>query len=184
MSLSVAVHVARAAVAAALVMSAVWKLRNGQKFRAVFSALVSAPLQSLDVLAARSLPWVEFASAGILLAAYSSVGQWAALGALALIGVFTLALARIRDTRLGCGCWGSLAHDLDRRFQLGRNLAMMIVAGFGSIRVSVLPWNELIFTMAIGLLLGLLLLELPQISVIAISPRTNDSAQILDGSGG
>jgi hypothetical protein len=172
MSMPVVIYAARATIAVTLVMSAIWKLRNALKFRAVFALSIPPPLRSLEVPAVRVLPWMEIAIAGALLAPFSWLSQRASLGALALIGIFTFFLARIPNMRLGCGCWGSPTHDIDRKFYLCRNLAMIIVAGLGSIPVAIPPSNELIFAIAIGLLFAMMLLELPQIISMALSTRT------------
>lgn len=124
------VLVDRLLVAAVLAIAAVAKLVDGH---AVTHTLTSFGVPRRVVpIAAGVLPFVELGLAAALLA--NATARWAALGAAALLAVFTSAVAYqlARGRRPDCGCFGRLSTGRIGLHTLVRNASLVVLAGFAA----------------------------------------------------
>jgi peroxiredoxin len=139
-SVAFAVSFSQLLLSVVFVVAAVAKLADRPRTRAAIEAF---GVRRMATPAATLLPVIELLVAVALVPAASA--RWGALGALALIGVFSLAV--LRALRLGstpdCNCFGGLAQTEVGRGTLVRNGLLGSVAVFialGGKSVSAFDW--------------------------------------------
>jgi hypothetical protein len=150
-------YLARCSVAAALVLSALWKVRHRVEFEVALSAAVR--IQVVRRALRFVVPALEIGTAALLLSP-GHLGMLGAAGAGTLVVVLGSTLFR-RDLSAGCGCWS--APRVDRGALIARNAILLVLVG-ASIPVSVqLTWPVALFCLAAGPLFALLVMEIPTI---------------------
>jgi hypothetical protein len=165
---------ARTSVAVVLLLSAGWKLTHQGAFQAAFRASAPPQLRSLARLSTFAVPAIEILCASLLFVP-SSLGRAGSLLAVLLLLGFTVSLALSRDLTAGCGCWREPGFDLSessrRRVLLRRNGLLLALALAGVMGPNVEPdLLHVVFGLAVGGLVGLILLELPEIgAIVALS---------------
>jgi hypothetical protein len=85
-----------------------------------------------------------------------------------LLVSFSIAIWRTPSLNAGCGCWRSTNHgDQGRVLLLARNGLLLLLVLVGSISVAPMPLGVWAFALVAGGMLSLLLLELPQLGIVA-----------------
>ncbi len=159
----------RTLLATVLVLTAWWKLTNEAEFEASFRRLAPTAMHRLAPAAAWIIAATEGAVAFLLLAG-TEIRPLALLGPLAgcaLVGSFTIALARGGDER-GCGCWYTPAsiHRKAKLVPIGRNFALLAALIAAAVLSSDSHHVGVVAAMppiVAGLILAALLIQAPQI---------------------
>lgn len=166
------VLLARYTVGGSFILSGVWKFRHPAHFKAAFHSLLTGRLSSFDGLVARGLPVAEIAIGACMLAA-SWVGRAAAVAAFLMVVSFTALLVRARNLPMGCGCWRKPIGTSDRAPVLFRNICLGLLAIVGTIPTAGPSLEQVVFGVAAGILLAVVLMEIPLIASVAQSkPHT------------
>ena len=166
MDVSFLAYCARACVAAVFLFSAMWKLRNGRLFRVALIGAMPIVLRRLEPVVVATVIPVEIAI-GVSLLAPSAIGQVAALAAVALIVVFTASLLWRSDLSSGCGCWRLSGEPPTKRMLFARNALLVAMATVGVVAAGPSISALSVFAGMIGLVVGLLIMELPEVAQIA-----------------
>jgi hypothetical protein len=148
---------ARCAVSAAFVLSAFWKIRHPAEFRVALAATVNN--SAFQLLLQKFVPALELIVAIALLLPYS-VGTVGAIAAACIVIALGSTLIR-RDLSAGCGCWS--APQASRAALIIRNIILVLLSGASSPVSVSLPWHAVMFCLLAGMLLGLLIMEMPTI---------------------
>jgi hypothetical protein len=152
--------IARMTVGIALVLTAIWKLRNPLQFQVALRATAPA-LAVYAWFATGAIVVFELATAGLLM-----VPGLAPLGTVSaglLIGSFTVALWRVPSVSAGCGCWREpRSADSGRALFLARNGSLLVLVLIGATSTEIPSAGVRIFGLLAGLMTSLLILELPQ----------------------
>jgi hypothetical protein len=157
----------RGLVAAALIGSALWKVRHRNEFA---RSLERAP-RWVRVAAERTIavPVLELLC-GASVITPGRVGQISAACCLVLLVGFTAVLLRL-DPSTGCGCWTEVLGAEDSRVQrvafLTRNVILIVAACFAVTTPGPSSLRDLGFGLIAGAFLGLVVMELPQIAAVA-----------------
>lgn len=159
-------EVCRSTVAFVLVLSAAWKLRNRAGFVLALRATFGNRLAAVDDLLSRFIPCAEVGVATLMMTPGQMGEVGAALG-LASMVIFSVVLLLNRDPRHGCGCWR--APESGSRFSfLARNALLVLLAVGGVVlQPEALPMANRIFLLGSGLLVALVILEVPTIVAVA-----------------
>lgn len=138
MELEPLVYSVRAAVAAAFLLSAGWKIGNQIQFRAVFRASAPRRLQRFARMSARAVAAVEVLIAALVLMP-GVLGQLSSGAAFIVVVFFSATLARIENPALGCGCWRTStlgrAELLDMLWQLVQLRKLFVSNGDDMLRL-------------------------------------------------
>ena len=160
----------RFVLATVLSLSAAWKAGHRVEFRRAFRGLAPRRLAPASAPALWAVAAIEVATAALTLAG-TAAGPAVAL---VVIGAFT---ARIAGTRslAECGCW-SMSFVADpaaaRRLTLLRNGVLLAVAAAALvIDPAGVPASDLAAPAAAGIVLGLVVIELPLIAGVATLHR-------------
>lgn len=174
MELEPLVYSARAAVAAAFLLSAGWKIRNQIEFRAVFRASAPRSLHRFARTSVHATAAVEILIATVLLTP-GPLGQFAAGAAVVVTIFFSATLARVGNPALGCGCWRSAMQGgdpaLHRKLLFVRNAVLASLAAVGALTALTFDMASLLFGLVAGSLLAIVVLEVPAIGVVATTER-------------
>ena len=176
MAFAVLSYWARATVAAALLLTAVWKWRNQAEFRSAYRAAAPQPVRGLAGSAAFATPLAELLCAAALLVP-GGIGRWATPVALALLVLFTIALTRVEDLTAGCGCWRSAPGPANRNLLLARNLLLLMLAVVGSLGATSPDPVQALAVLPMAALFALIILELPTIGAMVLSERGERAAR-------
>jgi hypothetical protein len=161
------VVLARSTVGAALIASAIWKLRNPQEFRRAF---VAAPALIRRVAYVPGLlPGIELIVGGLAVAP-SRAGQLGATASFLLVAFFTVVAVGF-DNGGSCGCWAepqsASSNRVLRRAFFVRNAVLMAAAAAGALTADALPFAQAAVVIPLGVLAAFIVLEIPQIAVTA-----------------
>ncbi|HEV8686420.1 MAG TPA: MauE/DoxX family redox-associated membrane protein [Gaiellaceae bacterium] len=171
MDIDALVYSLSAAPAAALTFSAIWKLRNGEKFAAALVA--AAPIVGRYAHAAVApTALLEIGSAAALLA-QPVAGRLGAAPAVFAFIVFVV-VRRRTDSTGGCGCWRTVAADdpeTERRVLVGRNFLLLVMAAVALALPAAPASSGVVFGVASGALIGFVLMEAPGIVALATIQR-------------
>lgn len=169
-ALSVLGETFRSYVAVTLVLSAVWKIRNHQSSFLALRRMVgmAVPVPAVRILRAAVLA-TEFCVV-IALSIPSSSRIGAVAGAV-IITLFSVALIAADDVGLGCGCWRDAGPSTPKTFYLVRNgfIGIAAVGGIVLPNPGHIAAGQLAFTTCVGLLLGLISLEMPGLASLVRS---------------
>jgi hypothetical protein len=150
----------RCSVAAALVLSAVWKLRHRHEFASVIALVTpSAPAAVRRVLN-WTVPSAEFAIATLLFTPFS-FGRIGAPAACAFTVLTSVSLWR-NDLSAGCGCWSS-GTTFSRGPLLVRNAVLVALSALSLAGTPATGLAVLLFCVPAGTLLALIVLEMPNV---------------------
>jgi methylamine utilization protein MauE len=172
--------VTRTVLAVVFLSAAIWKAGHYRDFAAAYGALAPRFQLVSPRAAQRLLTALEAVCAGAV-AAGIGYPQAAAIGpalALVLLLAFTCLIVAAADFT-ACGCW-SMPFVKDgqqaKRLLITRNGALVLVAALSLLVLPSGPQPALIAPVAAGVLLGLIVLELPQILAVATFNRVSQAA--------
>lgn len=165
---------ARGTVASALVLSALWKVRNRDGFRASFARNAPSFMQRHARAFGTALVVFEvFLGVGIIWP-IESVVRASSIGVIALIGTLTLVMIRRGDLRDGCGCWRAPTSDVDARSAfVSRNTILILAAACGVLAPTAIDLGGRLLSLSVGAALGLIVLEIPTFASVlsGVAPR-------------
>ena len=163
--------ICRYALAAAFLLSAIWKLRNRDAFRLSFRSMTSSRFRRAEAPVSRLLPLTEAAVAVAIVIPWAGRVPSVAVALLMLAG-FSLAY-RHSATAEGCGCWAASGLDDrdERTAVLARNLILAVLA-VGAVANAGGDFVAHAFAAAFGVAVAAVVLELPQIVAVARFHKT------------
>jgi hypothetical protein len=173
MDSSTLAFVGRGVIGGVLLLSAGWKLMHQQEFLSAYQASVSRRLEVLDRSVSRTLPFAEGA-VGLLVLVPTEVGRIGAAIAIPMLLAFSVSFAANRDSESGCGCWRrpiELGAERYRRLVLMRNLLIVVLAIPAVVVSPPTSLAPVAFGLTVGLLVAVLLMELPAMGQIAFAKR-------------
>ena len=172
MGVSVALGIAwtcRVVLATVLVLSAGWKVGHRIEFARAYRGLAPKPIAGFAGPAVWIVACLELAMAALVMA-----GTWVGPAvALLVVGAFTLRIAAAPGLA-ECGCWTmSFVPEpaVARRLTLTRNVVVLAVAAVALLGPSEIAARDLLAPVTAGVLLGLVVVELPLIVSIATIHR-------------
>jgi hypothetical protein len=152
-----------------LVLSAGWKLGHRSEFGRAYRGLAPRSIAGTAGPALWAVAGVELATAGLVLA-----GTWVGPAlALLVVGAFTLRIA-VSPGLAECGCWTmSFVPEpaVARRLTLVRNTVVLVVAAVALVGPSDIAARDLLAPVTAGVLLGVVVVELPLIISLATIHR-------------
>lgn len=158
--------VARATVACALVLSAIWKLRNARSFSIAFRESAPAFLRGFNQIARRAISAIELLLAAGLLSPLAETARPSAIAALVLITSFMVALRKNRDPTAGCGCWRAVPGVDSRKPVFARNIILLAAAALAAIRPLPAGMGLMLFALVPGLALSFAIFEIPTFAAV------------------
>jgi len=159
----------RVVLATVLVLSAGWKLGHRAEFARAYRGLAPKAIAGTAGPALWVVAALELATAGLVVA-----GTWVGPAlALIVVGAFTLRIAAAPGLA-ECGCWTmSFVPEpaVARQLTLARNAVVLAVAIVALAGPSAVAARDLLAPVTAGVLLGLVVVELPLIVSIATINR-------------
>jgi len=159
----------RVVLATVLVLSAGWKLGHRAEFARAYRGLAPKAIAGTAGPALCVVAALELATAGLVVA-----GTWVGPAlALIVVGAFTLRIAAAPGLA-ECGCWTmSFVPEpaVARQLTLARNAVVLAVAIVALAGPSAVAARDLLAPVTAGVLLGLVVVELPLIVSIATIHR-------------
>lgn len=149
-------------------LSAVWKITHRAKSTLALRQATAGYLPPAFAGWTRVL--VIAIESGVSVALY--VPGWSIGGSIAAafaIAVFSVAIAAAPDVAGGCGCWRETGTRTPKRYYLVRNglICGAAMVGIPLPGPSYVSATQIAFSTAVGLLFGVLLLELPGVASVA-----------------
>jgi Methylamine utilisation protein MauE len=152
-----------------LVLSAGWKVGHRPEFARAYRGLAPSAIAGFAAPALWIVAAVELATAALVLA-----GTWVGPAlAIVVVGAFTIRIAATPELA-ECGCWTmSFVPDPAgaRRLTLWRNAVVLAVAAVALVGPTDIATRDLLAPVTAGVLLGLVVVELPLIASIATIHR-------------
>jgi len=159
----------RVVLATVLVLSAGWKLGHRTEFGRAYRGLAPKAIAGAAGPALWVVAGLELLTVGMVMA-----GTWIGPAlALLVVGAFTLRIAAAPGLA-ECGCWTmSFVPEpaVARRLTLTRNAVVLAVAAVALLGPSEIAARDLLAPVTAGVLLGLVVVELPLIVSIATIHR-------------
>jgi hypothetical protein len=165
-------YMARGTVGAVLLLSAGWKIRHPEEFRAAFRVFAPSTLRPFEMAATVFLAATEAACALMALLPHVA-GQLGALAAALLLLTMSLFFARTPGLSGGCGCWRSPERvtPLYRKLVFARNSLLTLLAVTGLLAPGPRRPAQVAFTLVVSFLIGLMLLEITRIGGLEMTSQ-------------